>query len=751
MKKIVLIAAVLLSVCSLGAQSKLSNRTRLFLSDAAQDTMYQSSATRSLMRSATNAGEDAMVQVFVHFYDGVDRSLLEEYGLVVESEFPKTQLAICRASAEALEALGEDDAIRYIEVATPVGQKMDKARVLSRADDVISGTAPLQSPYLGKDVVVGIVDCGFQYAHAAFYDKDQTALRVKRVWNQNLLSGGAPDGYNRGTEYVSEDDILYAGYDDRSDEVGHGTHVAGIAAGADHTDGNPYYGIAQESDMVFVSYYRQDQTNAEVANGVKYVFEYAEKVGKPAVVNLSLGSHIGPHDGTSTFDRIVDDLVGPGRIVVGAAGNEGNDEYHLYKEFDSVANDTMVHTFVDFLDDRNMGGLGIWGDTTYKFRVVIYNELRSSCGGPGYKYTSDFYDIADYLGKTINLSPKFEFTGEDNKGETYSVSMAATVSVSVEKNPFNQKYNTEMNFSMFNTPEKPLYLGFEVVADTGSVHIWADDMYMALNDYAVDCWDEPDSYYGVGEIGGTAKKMITVGAYVSNNTVPGYTKSGEIGDKTKFSSMGPTADGRVKPEILAPGCAVASSVPDTRAVLNGASYQNANTTTVNDKKYYYSYMQGTSMAAPYVTGTIATWLQANKELTYDSIVDIFEKTAIRDQYYGDEMPNNRFGYGRINAFGGLLEVFGLYTSVDNVEMPSSIMAYPNPTSGEFNLGFTRNDSNVNIAVYSMNGQIVYNREVGSTAAGENIVVSLDNVANGAYVVKVSGDAANETFRLIVAK
>lgn len=157
------------------------------------------------------------------------------------------------------------------------------------------------------------------------------------------------------------------------------------------------------------------------------------------------------------------------------------------------------------------------------------------------------------------------------------------------------------------------------------------------------------------------------------------------------------------------------------------------------------------MAAPYVTGTIATWLQANKELTYDSIVDIFEKTAIRDQYYGDEMPNNRFGYGRINAFGGLLEVFGLYTSVDNVEMPSSIMAYPNPTSGEFNLGFTRNDNNVNIAVYSMNGQIVYNREVGSTAAGENIVVSLDNVANGAYVVKVSGDAANETFRLIVAK
>lgn len=193
---------------------------------------------------------------------------------------------------------------------------------------------------------------------------------------------------------------------------------------------------------------------------------------------------------------------------------------------------------------------------------------------------------------------------------------------------------------------------------------------------------------------------------------------------------------------------IVSSVPNTSAVTGSDGFKEVNVTEVDGKKNYYTYMQGTSMAAPYVTGTIATWLEANPELTYDEIMEAFENTAIRDGYYGNEMPNVKFGYGRINSYLGLLYVLGLSTSVNDVEMPASMMIYPNPTSGAFNVGFTRDDSNVTVMVYAMNGQLVYSRTLGSVVAGEDVQVALDNVDNGAYVVKVQGDAANETYSIV---
>ena len=745
MKKILLIVSVVsMTLFSAAAQSKLSNSTRIFLSEVEADTMYQSMPTKTLLRSAAKANGKELVQVFVHFYNNVDVALLESYDVIVESVFEKTQVATCRATYDVLQSLSEEDAVRYVEMATPVEKRMDQARILSYANDVINGAAPLTMPYLGKNVVVGIVDHGFQYNHAAFYDKIHSNLRVKRVWNQNSNIGSRPDDYDRGVEYTTSDAIIKAKYDDRSDDVGHGTHVAGIAAGADHADGNPYYGIAQESDLVFVSYYLYSQSNADLSNAVKYVYDYADEVKKPAVVNLSLGSHLGPHDGTSTFDRIIDDMVGPGRLVVGACGNEGSDKFHVHKDFNEETNDTLLHTFFDYwTKDYRAGIADMWGDSAYKFRIVVYNKLISSYGGKGYKYVSDYYNIEDYVNKNVDIRPLFKF--EDK------TILAGRVQGAVEKNPFNDKYHVELRLSCTTQVNSSCLMGIEIVASDGTVHIWADDQRMGLTNMKLSDWTDGNAQYSVGEIGGSGKHMIAVGAYVSNTNVPGYSKAGFIGDKTTFSSMGPTADGRIKPNISAPGCAVASSVPNTIAVTGGYAYNEAKITNVDGEKFHYSYMQGTSMSSPFVTGTIATWLQANPQLTYDEIIETFEKTALRDQYYGNEIPNINFGYGRIDAYQGLLYTLRLPTSVADATMPSTMMVYPNPTSGEFNLGFTRADSNVNIAVYSINGQIVYNKQLKLTAAGESVVVSLDNVENGAYVVRVSGDAANETYRLIVAK
>ncbi|MFR3549950.1 MAG: S8 family serine peptidase [Coprobacter sp.] len=145
---------------------------------------------------------------------------------------------------------------------------MNKARTETLVDNVQSGK-DLTTPFLGKDVVIGIVDNGFEYGHINFYNTDGTELRVKRVWNQNK-NGKAPSGFTYGTEYTTTDEILAAKYD-VTDET-HATHVTGIAAGADHT--KSYYGVAGEADIVLVSYDLNDNTTDQVSlsDAMKYIY-----------------------------------------------------------------------------------------------------------------------------------------------------------------------------------------------------------------------------------------------------------------------------------------------------------------------------------------------------------------------------------------------------------------------------------------------------------------------------------------------
>jgi subtilisin family serine protease len=105
------------------------------------------------------------------------------------------------------------------------------------------------------------------------------------------------------------------------DEHGHGTHVAGIAAGKS----SKFPGIATKAKLVIVKTSFQD---AHIADGIRYVFRVASELGQPAVVNPSLGGHFDAHDGTDSLSQVIDDECGSGRIVCCAAGNEGNDSIH---------------------------------------------------------------------------------------------------------------------------------------------------------------------------------------------------------------------------------------------------------------------------------------------------------------------------------------------------------------------------------------------------------------------------------------
>ena len=185
----------------------------------------------------------------------------------------------------------------------------------------------------GQGTIIGIVDSGIDFRHGDFVDDVTGQSRILYLWDHAPTAGssGAPPGTVGGMRFdygieCRQDRLGRNGTCPSRDRDGHGTHVAGIAAGdgSGTNRGAPrydYVGVAPEADLIVV---RTNLSGASVVDGVAYIFARAEQLGKPAVVNLSLGTQSGPHDGKQGLSVLMDELAGPGRIIVAAAGNDGS-------------------------------------------------------------------------------------------------------------------------------------------------------------------------------------------------------------------------------------------------------------------------------------------------------------------------------------------------------------------------------------------------------------------------------------------
>ena len=710
MKKLTLLALCIgFTLLAFAQPSKLTNHTRAFV-DAQKKatTAEQREQLRKTFALKVANNSDEYVSAYVHFYsaDADKAAILEAYGATLNNDFG--DFVTSNIPVDAIEALAQDEQVKLVEMGTPVRTRMNKARTATNVDKVQAGTG-LSQPFLGTGVVVGVVDGGFQYNHITFYDANNSSeLRVKRVWNQSANK-----------KYTTQSAIESAQYDDTQDDSGHATHVTGIAAGS--YAGNSYYGVASDADIVMVSY---GSSNTAITDGINYIFDYAKSVGKPAVVNLSLGQHMGPHDGTSTFDKALDATVGAGRIVCGAAGNEG--EYPLYSEATLAAGES--HTFILDPSDQYYSGTksfaDFWGDEGQKYTMqIVYLDANGNELAAG---TSTA--VATATSKTTSWS-----------NSTYA-SGSITAYAQMSTDATNNRGNVYLYFKNNFKPKNNYKVGFKVTAqNAGTIRVWGDD-------YNSIYWEDGQTTHTVGEIGGTANGIITVGAFVTNRR-SGYGLT-SVGTIATFSSKGPTSDGRMKPEITAPGACIASAVPNTSAITSSGDFDEAKSATVNGTTYYWGYMNGTSMATPFVTGVVATWLQANPNLTPEQIKEIMAQTAQTDSYTGT-CPNNTWGYGKIDAYAGLLKVLET-TDIKHLEtLPDAIMLYPNPSDGAFKLFFKQNDNNVNIRIYAANGQQVYAQRIGAVDGQQTLDIDAVGIASGAYIVKIAGDNTNTTCRLIV--
>ena len=661
---------------------KLQDRFGLQLLPAA----YKTAGTLATSANSAQVAAHAYAFYVPAFVSFENEEALQEatlHGLIIQNKL-KT-IATALVLPDSIEAVARIGQISRINVASKMQVSMDSARIKTLVPSVHQGgirygeeNNHVSLPYKGEGVVVGIVDIGFDYTHPTFFDADDTTrYRVKRVWDQNTTTSGSlqsPADYNYGVEYTTTEQILAAEHCMRTD-LSHGSHVAGIAGGSGA--GTLYTGMAPKSDLVFVSTTMYD---AGIFDGICYILNYAKKQNKPCVINLSICGHVGPHDGTSDFDRACDELKQNGFVLVGGAGNDGYHPIYLPHTFTANSADTIVKSFIDAGSDAFC--LDMWSDNSDDFIASL--RLIDKNGQP--QATVSLSSDSD-TGYYQNL-----FLGRDTLCRVYTAA---------EHNSANQK--ARIYFEMYPDNWNSNYQLGILLQSKNTKKTMSTQMWVYRSSFYGDYTDDTKpglTNHTMGEIGGTGKSIISTGAYVSRTSEYSSYISGDIAG---FSSRGPTADGRMKPDITAPGSALVSA-------YNSFGPPGSEVLAVkrNGKTYYFGLMQGTSMASPSAAGIIALWLQVDSSLNVDSVKQILQATAITPPDADRPDAAYTWGYGKINAKSGISyllkkknglpatpdpEAMTLSTNAATRITDSSATLYLTKTAGEgHNFGFYYHNS-----------------------------------------------------------
>ena len=334
------------------AQDKLSAPTKVFLQQRADAVAQAPNGQGTLAQPKAINGVE-----YVECFITVDGSLIDEIealGVLVTSKF--NDFVAAQVPVDKIEAVARLKGVKQVGIARNARLKTDVAKGVVNADKAWDGTNyGLPQGFEGEGVVVGLIDDGIQFNHRAFLD-DNGNTRVKAVYMPNASSanGGTKatiDGVQlMGYQYTTPSQIANLTCDDTGES--HGTHTTGCAAGS-HV--GAYAGMAPKADLILAGCGSSLTDNA-IISSAKYIGWYAQQLGKPCVISISLGSDIGPHDGMSITSRAYTEVANTyGAVILLAAGNEADILGHAQKTLSS-SNDYMAVT-------NNVSG-GWWGSAT---------------------------------------------------------------------------------------------------------------------------------------------------------------------------------------------------------------------------------------------------------------------------------------------------------------------------------------------------------------------------------------------------
>ena len=663
-----IMVAIAIATTSIAARNVLSPRSQIMLRSEQQQ------------RSA------AMTSCFIKHTDRQVLAELQAMGVVINHEFGN--IVTAQVPAGMMPRVAHLARVQSVQTATPMSLCNDEARNASRVNE-LHESAP--APYTGRGVVVGMVDVGIDFNHIEFRDSEG-GNRIKSVYLPEVEGGAkAVIGENElpGSKYETTEQIAALTTD--CDNMSHGTHTSTTAAGS--YTGNGFYGIATEADIVACAMPGDKLTDVNIANSVAYIFDYASRVNRPAVVNMSLSSNVGPRDGTSMLSQAMANVTGKGKVCVLSIGNDGFLRLKARKHF--AAEPDTLRTFLENLYKAYVanGEVDVWADNAkpYKAQLVVYDRTKNAV-----VYGTEWYETteADDDPVTINAADD-AFLSKNYTGEINFASALGD----------NGKMELYVNFDLQYTCTKEeasnYYFGLRYVASAGTtLTAWSSTSTQLVGN-GKSGWLEGSPDGAISDMA-TGAGVISVGSYVTKNTIPhlegeaNYNKSA-MGDIMYSSSYGIDENGVSQPMITAPGYMVVSAMNRYDTTIADQRSQMAAVATIDGSEYMWREMGGTSMSAPVVTGIVATWMQADSELDAEALKEILAATAIRDEFITASNAV-RWGYGKIDAMAGLQYIVG--SGIDEAKM--STLWSMTATDGELVIT-TPVDGRVTATVYDIAG------------------------------------------------
>lgn len=470
-----------------------------------------------------------------------------------------------------------------------------------------------ESNLLGQGVIIGIVDTGIDYRHPAFLNRDKTT-RILSIWDQTQQNGSPPHGFTFGTEYTkaSINDALR--YQDplsavpSADTIGHGTAIASIAAGTPNED-RSFSGVVPNADLAVVKLKEAKQNlkkifcipedklcfqESDIILGIRYLITMSQRLKRPLVLCIALGSSQGSHDGRGFLSSYLNKLVQLPDISVSiSAGNEGNSGRHYFNKTTSApyTNDFQMNI------GRNdkMFAMEIW--------PVIPGRLSIEISAPN-------QESIPFIHPSFEECQKFVFKNSSSI-------------LWVNNIIFEQGTGDQLILLRFESPLPGIW-HFRVQSTENepfSFHSWLPSGNLISNE-SFFLSANPDTTIASP---GNNRYPMTVTAYNQSN--------GNILDE---AGRGYTRNGTVKPDLAAPGYQIPCAVP-------------------GDK---YGTLTGTGAAASHAAGAAAIifeWTQIRGNLTYitgEQVSRLLIRGAQRSIAY--KYPNNIWGYGQLEV-NNLLE------------------------------------------------------------------------------------------------
>ncbi|HEX8916942.1 MAG TPA: S8 family peptidase [Chloroflexota bacterium] len=497
-------------------------------------------------------------------------------------------------------------------------------------------------PVRGAHVLVGIVDTGIDY-HNPDFKRPDGSTRIKYLWDQTA-SDKPPSGYDFG--YECDSASINNGQCPETDADGHGTHVAGIAAG-NGLSSNPAreIGVAPEADIIVV---KCNLDTDKVIAAWKYLIDKAKQLGEPIVINNSFGSQLEPHDGSDPTSQAIDLLSGPGRIFVASAGNEGNQGIHTsgtIAQGGTATIEVQTHGQIPWLQSS------LFYPADDSVQATLTDVSTGETFGP--------VGVGQHIDQQLSQDGDTRVTVDGTAGDaTYH-----SVYVDVER---DREVTGLWRLSLTGTK----------IVDGGRYDAWLSEASDGLQTFSNP--DESDTIASPAD----ARRSIAVGNYATRvdwtddrnqqHTICDYTPCAggvqRLGDIAFHSSVGPTADGRQKPDVAAPGVLIISSRSQDASVCSGDSTGSCTPQILVAPGGADIFGTGTSMSAPHVTGTIALMLQVNPGLDPSMVDSTLRSTARHDQFTGTAAWTPAFGAGKLDAYSAVQAV-----------MTASAAPTPSPT------------------------------------------------------------------------